>query len=116
MEKENHIHRPTDCVSRKETWAEDRRAWFEKELERLGWVKKTIRGEYFGGRQMPSEIRYCKDAPTLPALYIDDFGAFLYENGQRTHGISDDEIDKSPQGYLHFYDGPKLDLKNGIWV
>ncbi len=110
------IDRPTDCVSRKETWAEDRRARFEQTLLGYGWVKKTIRGEEFLGRRMPSEIRYCKDTATLPALYVDDFGIFLYENGQRTHGISDDEIDKSPQGYLHFCDGPKLDLKSGEWV
>ncbi len=113
------ITRPTECVSRKETWAEDRRVHFEQSLLGYGWVKGQVKGEMFLNRQMPDEIRFVKGDK---ALFIDDFGAFVfmpnYFDGawQRTHGISDDEIDKSPQGHLHFCDGPKLDLKSGLWV
>ncbi len=127
----NHIPHPSDSVSRKETWAEDRRARFETELLRLGWIKALTGGERFLNRQMPDERRFVKGNK---ALMVDDFGAFAYEfmvypgyspdclDGtitgvwRRILGISDDEIDKSPQGYLHFCDGPKLDLKMGEWV
>ncbi len=116
----------TEVVSRKETWAEDRRARFEKELERLGWVKPLTGGERFLNRQMPDEIRFVKGDK---ALMVDDFGAFVYElkvscnspdgapgTWRRVHGISDDLIEASPEGYLHFTKGPKLDLKSGEWV
>ena len=128
---ETKMTTPSDCVSRKETWAEDRRVRFEKELERLGWVKALTGGERFLGRQMPDKRRFVKGNK---ALMVDDFGAFAFEfmvypgyspdclDGtitgvwRRTHGISDDEIDASPEGFLWFYNGEKLDLRSGMWV
>ncbi len=117
---------PTECVSRKETWAEDRRARFEAELLEYGWVKRQIEGERFLGRQMPNERRFVKGNK---ALMVDDFGAFAYEfivnpnyldgavtgTWRRVHGISDDLIDASPEGFLWFYNGEKLDLRSGMW-
>ncbi len=127
MGKENHIHRPTDCVSRKETWAGEKRARFEAEIVRLGWIKALTGGEMFLGRQMPDEMRFVKGNK---ALVVDDFGAFAYEfivnpnyldgavtgTWRRVHGISDDLIEKSPEGFLWFYNGEKLNLRNGEWM
>ncbi len=108
--------RPLTSNSQKFDWDTERRERFEAELLRLGWVKKTIRSEEFLGRRMPSEVRYCKDTPSLPAIYVDDFGVFLYEHGHRIAGISDEEIDASDPGYLCFNYGRKLDLRTGGWM
>ncbi len=124
MEKENHL---TEVVSRKETWAEDRRARFEQSLLDYGWAKGQVRGEKFLGRQMPDEMRFVKGGVSL---HVDDGGAFLYEfivhphyldgavsgTWKRTKGISDNLVDASPPGFLRFFNRKKLDLATGLWV
>ncbi len=121
-----HITRPPESVSFKSPWSEFNRGRFEAELLRLGWVYAVVQGECFLGRQMPDERRWIKGDK---ALMVDDFGAFLFQfivnpnyldgvlggNWQRVDGISDDAIDASPEGYLHFDSGRKLDLKKGKW-
>ncbi len=105
-------------------WDSIKRGLFEKELRRLGWIKGRVQGEWFLGRQMPDEVRFTKQGT---ALYIDDHGALIYEyivhphylDGailgiwKRTQGISDEMVEKSPEGFLYFHNGKRLNLKTG---
>ena len=112
MEKENPIPRLVSN-SPKLDWDDERRARFEQELIGFGWIYSQVRGERFLGRQMPSEKRFLKGDK---ALFVDNFGVFLYEYGHRIAGISDERIDASDPGYLYFNYGRKLCLKTGGWV
>ncbi len=90
-------------MAEKTPWSTERRPRFEKELQNHGWFPNWTQGER----------RFAKEGKSI---YVDDGGLFVYENGVRVLGLSDDLVDASPVGFLHFYHGEILDLKTGGWV